>query len=200
MRPGGRWRFEAEYQPGGYRGPGAVVKDPQASWIEHYTALPPGTWHQPFTSYGANQGTFPGTWQQSYGTGEYTQYNGVIYNDSSTRLSKIVDGTSNTFMIGEDVPELNAHNAWCYSNGANSTCAIPPNTGITIPTGGSPGTLGPKDEGTWQDRYSFRSRHAGGLQFALADASVRFVSDSIPLATYRALEPIKGGETVNADQ
>jgi hypothetical protein len=31
MRPGGRWRFEAEYQPGGYRGPGVVVEDPQAS-------------------------------------------------------------------------------------------------------------------------------------------------------------------------
>src|SRR5207237_8921353 len=33
------------------------------------------------------------------------------------RITSITDGTSNTFMIGEDLPELNAHNAWCYSNG-----------------------------------------------------------------------------------
>ncbi len=42
-----------------------------------------------------------------------------------------------------------------------------------------------------------RSRHPGGLQFALADGSVRFVSDSIALATYRALATRNGGEVVS---
>jgi hypothetical protein len=115
------------------------------------------------------------------------------------RITDIEDGTSNTFMIGEDVPQLILWNAWSYANGANGTCAIPPNTGITIPTG-QPPTLGPKDEGNWPERYSFRSRHPGGLQFALADASVRFVSDSIPIATYRALATIKGGETADVTE
>jgi prepilin-type processing-associated H-X9-DG protein len=101
-------------------------------------------------------------------------------------------------MIGEDVPELNAHNAWCYSNGANGTCAIPPNTGVTIPSG-IPLSLGPADWWDWQERYSFRSRHPGGLQFAYADGSVHFISDSIPLQTYRALATIKGNENVSAD-
>jgi prepilin-type processing-associated H-X9-DG protein len=101
-------------------------------------------------------------------------------------------------MIGEDVPEINAHNAWCYSNGSNGTCAIPPNTGITIPTG-SPPSLGPADFQNWPERYSFRSRHPGGLQFAYADGSVHFISDSIPLQTYRALATIKGNENVSAD-
>jgi prepilin-type N-terminal cleavage/methylation domain-containing protein len=114
------------------------------------------------------------------------------------KISSITDGTSNTFMIGEDVPELNAHNAWCYSNGANSTCAIPPNTGVTIPTGSSK-SLTPSDSGNWPERYSFRSRHPGGLQFAYADASVHFIQDSIPLLTYRQLATIKGGEVANAD-
>jgi prepilin-type N-terminal cleavage/methylation domain-containing protein len=141
--------------------------------------------------------------------GANNSYNGLEKGDGifwradirkgNLRITDIEDGTSNTFMIGEDVPQLILWNAWSYANGANGTCAIPPNTGITIPTG-SPPSLGPKDEGNWPERYSFRSRHPGGLQFALADASVRFVSDSIPLATYRALATIKGGETANVTE
>jgi prepilin-type N-terminal cleavage/methylation domain-containing protein/prepilin-type processing-associated H-X9-DG protein len=107
------------------------------------------------------------------------------------RLSDISDGTSNTFMIGEDVPELIQWNAWAYANGANATCAIPPNTGITIAT--------PGGFGDWPNRYSFRSRHPGGLQFALADGSVHFVSESIPLQVYRALATIRGNEIATAE-
>jgi prepilin-type N-terminal cleavage/methylation domain-containing protein/prepilin-type processing-associated H-X9-DG protein len=108
------------------------------------------------------------------------------------RLAEITDGTSNTFMIGEDIPMLIAWNAWAYPNGANGTCAIPPNTGVTI---GDPdkGTAG---IGRWPTRYSFRSRHPGGLNFAMADGSVRFVSQTIPLLTYRALATRGAGEAI----
>jgi prepilin-type N-terminal cleavage/methylation domain-containing protein/prepilin-type processing-associated H-X9-DG protein len=105
-------------------------------------------------------------------------------------LLGITDGTSNTYMIGEDVAELILWNAWAYPNGANGTCAIPPNTGVTIPP------LGPANAGDWPTRYSFRSRHPSGLQFAMADGSVRFVRDSIPLGTYRAYATIRGNEIV----
>ncbi|HEX4607279.1 MAG TPA: H-X9-DG-CTERM domain-containing protein, partial [Urbifossiella sp.] len=44
---------------------------------------------------------------------------------------------------------------------------------------------------------TFRSRHRGGLNFALADGSVRFISDSIDLGTYRALATIAGREVVS---
>jgi prepilin-type N-terminal cleavage/methylation domain-containing protein len=114
------------------------------------------------------------------------------------KITDITDGTSNTFMIGEDVPQMVRWNAWAYANGANGTCAILPNTGIKFPTG-SPPKLGPSDADNWQDRYSFRSWHPGGLQFALADGSVRFVRDSIPIQTYRALATINGGESASPD-
>lgn len=106
-------------------------------------------------------------------------------------LTSVRDGLSNTFMVGEDIPTLNVHCGWHYANVANGTCAIPPNTAIK-----SYGTQN-VTPGYWQNVYSFRSFHSGGLQFALGDGSVRFVSDSIDLATYRALATIKGGEVVS---
>jgi prepilin-type N-terminal cleavage/methylation domain-containing protein/prepilin-type processing-associated H-X9-DG protein len=104
------------------------------------------------------------------------------------RIGHITDGASNTFMIGEDVSELILWNAWAYSNGATATCAIPPNVGVTIPP------IGPDDNADWPSRYSFRSRHPAGLNFAYADGSVRFISETIPLQIYHAMGTISGGE------
>jgi prepilin-type N-terminal cleavage/methylation domain-containing protein/prepilin-type processing-associated H-X9-DG protein len=101
------------------------------------------------------------------------------------RILDIRDGTSNTFLVGEDIPTLNYWCSWPYSNGSIGTCAIPPNY-TAAPT-------------SWPNLMSFRSRHPGGLQFAMADGSVRFVREAIPLETYRALATINGGEVATLD-
>ncbi len=51
----------------------------------------------------------------------------------------------------------------------------------------------------WPHLYSFRSKHPQGLQFAFGDGSVRFIRDSIPAQTYRALSTVAGGEVVVND-
>jgi prepilin-type N-terminal cleavage/methylation domain-containing protein/prepilin-type processing-associated H-X9-DG protein len=113
---------------------------------------------------------------------------------SPRRLAEITDGTSNTFFAGEDVPEIDAHCTWPYANGTLGTGAIPPNV-MKRPNGT---TYDPYLN--WPEIYSFRSRHAGGLNFGFADGSVHFISASIPLPIYRALATIHGGEVVaNAD-
>ena len=101
-------------------------------------------------------------------------------------LTGITDGTSNTLMIGEDLPEYDEWNDWWSSNGAIGTCAIPLNYNE-----GDPGY------GDWPNLYSFRSRHSNGrVNFALADGTVRTISASINLQVYRQLATISGGETV----
>src|SRR5262249_23672263 len=100
------------------------------------------------------------------------------------KVTDITDGTSNQFLIGEDIPDLNRWCSWAHANHANGTCAIPPNFS----------NYSERNPWDWGNSYSFRSRHPGGLQFALADGSVRFVRDTIPLLTYRAMCTIRGGE------
>jgi prepilin-type N-terminal cleavage/methylation domain-containing protein len=104
------------------------------------------------------------------------------------RLVAIKDGTSNTFMVGEDIPQYNQWCSWPYSNNAVGTCAIPPNYQMPPTMTASPGN--------WPTTYSFRSNHTGGLQFAMADGTARYVSSTIDMPTYRALATIQGGESV----
>ncbi len=128
------------------------------------------------------------------GTDGLDNGNGIFFRRDHIRrltMTMILDGTSNTFMIGEDIGELNTHNGWSYSNHATGTCAIPLNNALR------PGQPGFNNPGDWQNVYSFRSRHTGGANFAMADGSVRFVSETIDIGVYRALATRAGGEAVN---
>jgi prepilin-type processing-associated H-X9-DG protein len=104
------------------------------------------------------------------------------------RLAMITDGTSNTFLAGEDLPQRNQHCSWPYANHSQGTCAIYPNA--KTPTGQF------YDPTDWSNAYSFHSRHPSGLQFVFADGSVTFIADNIDIPTYRALATIQGGESV----
>jgi prepilin-type N-terminal cleavage/methylation domain-containing protein/prepilin-type processing-associated H-X9-DG protein len=120
--------------------------------------------------------------------------NGVFYRldfMKKQRLANITDGTSNTFIFGEDIPSINAHCTWPYSNGVGGTTAVPPNWNKK-----PDGTLyDPYND--WPHLYSFRSRHPNGLQFAMVDGSVRFIQNNIAAHTYRAISTTEGGESIN---
>jgi prepilin-type N-terminal cleavage/methylation domain-containing protein/prepilin-type processing-associated H-X9-DG protein len=101
-------------------------------------------------------------------------------------LDLIKDGTSNTFMIGEDIPSINAWCSWPYMNNAVGTCAIPLNYQDN-----------PVNPGDWPNQYSFRSNHSQGANFAFADGHVQFINQNIATNVYRGLSTYAGGETVS---
>jgi prepilin-type processing-associated H-X9-DG protein len=110
------------------------------------------------------------------------------------RIAHVIDGTSNTMMIGEDVwdervpgPFLYGKGwAWCHAVETGLTCAIPPNA---KPPGGGEFALN-----DWANRHGFKSRHPNGVNFAFADGSVHYLSNDIALGLYRALATTKGEE------
>lgn len=146
--------------------------------------------------YDGTQGfDYPTPFRNKGANGSYDGMNngdGVFYRmdyQNRRRLSDIKDGLSNTFLVGEDVPERNRWCSWPYASHAYGTCAIPPNYN-RYPSGNE---LNPMD---WYNTHSFRSSHPGGLQFAFADGSVRFITTDIELKVYRALSTINGRERV----
>lgn len=102
---------------------------------------------------------------------------------SPTRFRDIIDGTSHTFLIGEDVPKHNNHSAAFYCNGDYASCHAPLNYMPNPPT-----------PDNWPMVMSFRSLHPGGAQFAKADGSVNFIAETIDSKIYQSLSTKAGGE------
>jgi prepilin-type N-terminal cleavage/methylation domain-containing protein/prepilin-type processing-associated H-X9-DG protein len=101
-------------------------------------------------------------------------------------IAKITDGTSKTYMIGEDLPKYNRHNAWSYSHEAVASTYSPLNY--------KPEPAEDFANNAWFDVRGFRSDHVGGVQFAYADGHVEFASEEIDLNLHRALSTKDGGE------
>jgi len=121
--------------------------------------------------------------------------NGIFWRSDYTRkltLAQVTaaDGTANTLLIGEAIGSMDIHTGWPYSNTSTGTCAIPLNSAMKA---GDPGFNNPGD---WPNVYSFRSRHTNGGNFAMADGSARYISQTIDLATYRGISTWNGGEVV----
>jgi len=131
--------------------------------------------------------------------------NGMFYVKSKTRMTSITDGTSNTAMVSEirvspDVTQNDLRGRYCNSWEGNSwfSTAQPPNTAVPDAqtyqgqsiVGAPLSTVA--NNGT-QALYA-RSGHTGGVNLALADGSVRFVSNTVDATAYRSLGSIALGE------
>jgi len=108
-----------------------------------------------------------------------------------TAIRDIRDGTTNTFAVGESVPQWCQWSAWYWWYGSTATCGIPLNYEVPNIKCDQPGFFD-----TWTVCQGFMARHPGGAVFCLCDGSCRFISDNIAQETYRALATIDGGEVL----
>ena len=151
-------------------------------------------------SYQVRSGPLAGTPYGTVDANGLDRGNGIFHrgnNDPSPRLRRmagVTDGTSSTFMIGEAVPAWCTHTWWWWCNGATATTAVPLNVSAVCKDTGNRERDLTDCRGDWPNNYSFMSRHPGGGNFALADASTRFIADSIEINLYRRLGCMVDGE------
>jgi prepilin-type N-terminal cleavage/methylation domain-containing protein/prepilin-type processing-associated H-X9-DG protein len=126
-------------------------------------------------------------------------------------IAAVTDGTSNTFLIGENSPYYNGSLLWTNGNGIYATTVIPLNWRTNLQDGqvDVDGTICsiaqlnsiqcPHCFRNQTYNYGFKSKHPGGANFAMADGSVRWVKQSISPRPYNALGSRAGGEVLSAD-
>lgn len=156
-----------------------------------------------------------GTWQSGT-TGVYAQTrwgasnngldrgNGFLFRGwsfpYSTKMKDVSDGTSNSFAMGEAIPNYSQWNWWWLHNATTATTSIPLNAPPQC--GGAAGLS--RDAGLracagdWPNNYSFMSQHTGGAHFSMVDGSTTFISQNIDYNVYRNLATISGGETATS--
>jgi prepilin-type processing-associated H-X9-DG protein len=126
---------------------------------------------------------------RSAGCNHTPDCNGLLFPESYIKpvsLDDVVDGTSKTLLVGEDVPEHNVHSFWIHSDCDFSSTYAPLNF---MPK--------PPEPLNYWNVMGFRSRHPGGANFAMADGSVTFVDETIDFTLYRDLSTRAGHETVS---
>lgn len=108
-----------------------------------------------------------------------------------TKFRDIIDGTSNTLLAGETdfmprgLPSTDMGAVWAYGY-------------IGYAWGTTDRKLNDHDIPTTAGTYGcFRSQHPGGVQFAIADGSVRFLPETIEHSVYQAVSTRAQGEAVS---
>ncbi|HEX4588657.1 MAG TPA: DUF1559 domain-containing protein [Gemmataceae bacterium] len=138
------------------------------------------------------------------------------------KITDITDGTSNTIAVGEAIPfvdgtdgdgvpintttkenydSLGRKDHWyiggddcdnyegCDWSEAMGSTGVPMNIG-----GGKPLSKSDPLYESWEIGYG--SRHSNGANFVMADGSVRFINENIPLNVFKALGTRSGGEVI----
>lgn len=122
----------------------------------------------------------------NYGTPKHDSCGVFGRHVSAVKLEHILDGTSNTIMVGESRPiECNFHVAF----GDNFPLA-PTNVPINAP-------FVSNNAGDWRRNCGYKSYHPGGANFLMADGSCHYLAETIDYRVYNGLGTKGGCEAVS---
>jgi prepilin-type N-terminal cleavage/methylation domain-containing protein/prepilin-type processing-associated H-X9-DG protein len=141
----------------------------------------------------------------------WTSSGGPLVPNGPVGLKDITDGTSQTYVVGEQDYALKNYffsppdpragqlkgggGVWCDGYTASeSFSAFGPFNGHDYV-----GTSGGPDYRERSGIASFRSQHPGGANFLYADGTVRFLKEGVARTVYRALATRAGGEVLSSD-
>ena len=113
---------------------------------------------------------------------------GLFYGNSRHRFRDILDGLSNTLMVGERNSRLGGSVWHGVIHDANEAAARVVGAADHSPNHPS---------GHFED---FSSYHVGGAQFILSDGSVHMITDSIDMTVYNALTTRANKEVIAANE
>jgi prepilin-type N-terminal cleavage/methylation domain-containing protein len=115
----------------------------------------------------------------------------------SARIPQLTDGTTNTILMGEILPNPACMDHGNHGWGTWNTLWIATTAPINFKTCNTDPQLSPCNApNNWNTSQGFKSRHVGGAHFLLGDGSVRMISENIDYATYQALGDRRDGTTV----
>ena len=124
--------------------------------------------------------------------GSYCTQGAIVY-PKGTKIASFRDGTANTYLLSEIAyPDFVHRRSWVrgyysgYGGGlvqGAKNVRYPINSHLTT---------------YWNDD-AFGSNHPGGAQFAIADGSVRMVSETVDMDVYRSVASRDGGEPISLD-
>jgi prepilin-type processing-associated H-X9-DG protein len=142
---------------------------------------------------------------------DYTTGNPNTARGRSRPMAEITDGTSNTLCVSEVLTSPNGAGdsrgfSWWGGGAGFVTYQTPNNAAASdVMTGAGCGTPNPRFPCTDLSTTSLprmqlvRSRHTNGVNAAMCDGSVRFISNSISVTTWRAMGSASGGDLLGSD-
>lgn len=142
------------------------------------------------------------------GNGQSALTDGILRQNKQLTMGGVPDGTSNTILLGERQffdpvfdtqtwsPDRIRNWGWTWF-GAQGDCFLGTSVPINFQLPANFDSLSGAQQVLFEDRINaFGSMHTGGAQFARADGSVAFFSESLAAATFHALGTVAGGEVV----
>jgi hypothetical protein len=182
--------------PQQYTDPNSTVKGNPTT--HYYGVMGPAGLTNPTTNkigtytynYTVGDPTSNGAWSAHGILSHYRETTGSVSTFRVVRLADVVDGSSATLMLAERSMHLpngqtNDYRTWIRGNngGAGAAKCVTYPINSTFYNGSNN-----------FNHISFGSDHPGGCHFALGDASVRLLAETVDMSLYQGMASMNGGE------